>query len=267
MKNRFLTLAALGLLFAGLNSCSKNETVSDALQQSLPTELKAKITALGFDAEGAFEVEGGYIVENDIFLSDEDLSKPINLLHSLVIAQEEQYHTTNLVTGLPRNIVVKVTGNFNDNISSAVNNSLARYNAENLGMTFSRNDGSNNPNITVKIINGGNYIASAGFPSGGNPYHTVNFNRQYRNWNNATLTTVFAHEFGHCIGFRHTDYMNRSYSCGSGGSEGDAGVGAIHIPGTPTGPDAASWMLACIGNGTNRPFNANDKTALNFLYD
>lgn len=39
---------------------------------------------------------------------------------------------------------------------------------------------------------------------------------------------------GHCIGFRHTDYMNRSYSCrGSAVNEGSAGVGAVYIPGTP----------------------------------
>ena len=76
-----------------------------------------------------------------------------------------------------------------------------------------------------------------------------------------------AHEIGHAIGFRHTDYMNRSYSCGgSPVNEGSAGVGAIHVPGTPTGPDPNSWMLSCIGSGQNRPFNANDRTALNYLY-
>jgi Dual-action HEIGH metallo-peptidase. len=267
MKKRFLTLASLALIFAGLNSCSKTDPVTNAVQQGLSAEIQAKITALGFDAHEAYPVEGGYIVENDIFLSEEDLSKPIDLAHSLVIADHEQYHTTNLVTGLPRTIVVKLTGNYNANISDAVDNSLTRYNNQSLGLTFQRNDGSSSPDITIKIVNGGSFIASAGFPSGGNPYHTVQFNRQYRSWSNATLTTVFAHEIGHCIGFRHTDYMNRSYSCGSGGNEGDGGVGAIHIPGTPTGPDAASWMLACIGNGVNRPFNANDVTALNHLYD
>ncbi|HLF45263.1 MAG TPA: M57 family metalloprotease, partial [Chitinophagaceae bacterium] len=78
-----------------------------------------------------------------------------------------------------------------------------------------------------------------------------------------------SHEIGHCIGFRHTDYMNRSYSCGGGAiNEGDvtSGVGAVNIPGTPTGPDPDSWMLACLSATTNRPFNANDKIALHFLY-
>jgi hypothetical protein len=76
-----------------------------------------------------------------------------------------------------------------------------------------------------------------------------------------------AHEIGHCIGFRHTDYMDRSYSCGgSATNEGASTVGAIQIPGTPSGPDANSFMLACIGSGMNRPFNNNDKTALSYLY-
>jgi hypothetical protein len=61
--------------------------------------------------------------------------------------------------------------------------------------------------------------------------------------------------------------MNRAYSCGGTAvNEGSAGVGAINIPGTPTGPDPNSWMLSCIGSGQDRPFNANDVIALNYLY-
>ena len=122
--------------------------------------------------------------------------------------------------------------------------------------------------INVKVVNGGNYIASAGFPTGGNPYPEVKFNKQYSNYGAGFLATVLAHEIGHCIGFRHTDWMNRSYSCGTGGSEGQqtTGVGAVLIPGTPSGPDSGSWMLACLSSTTNRPFNNNDKTALNYLY-
>jgi hypothetical protein len=60
--------------------------------------------------------------------------------------------------------------------------------------------------------------------------------------------------------------MDRSYSCGGTASnEGDGGVGAILIPGTPSGPDPNSWMLAC-SNGGNRTFNANDKVAMDYLY-
>ncbi|HAD11514.1 MAG TPA: protease [Saprospirales bacterium] len=265
MKKRFLTLAAFALLFAGLNSCSKNEPVT-LLQNGLSPDLEAQITALGFDASDAYATEGGYIVEGDIFLSDEDLNKPMDLLHSLLVGEEEQYHTTNLVTGLPREITIRVVSTMPNSIHTATTNAINRYNAEGLQLTFRKVTSGGNI-VIKKAPNGAQYIASAGFPSGGNPYGTIMFNNNYSGWNSNTLTSIIAHEIGHCIGYRHTDYADRSYSCGGAPfNEGDGGVGAIHIPGTPTGPDAASWMLACIGNGTNRPFNANDKTALSTLY-
>lgn len=266
MKKRFLTLTALALLIAGLNSCSKNEPVINSLeQQGLSTELSAKITSLGFDASEAYPTEGGYIVEGDIFLADEDLNKPIDLANSIIFGHEEQYHTTNLVTGLPREITVSRASNFSANAKAAITAAIQRYNDENLQLTF--REVASGGNIHIQRVNGGNYIASAGFPSNGNPYGTVKFNKTYENYSLGFVTTVIAHEMGHCIGFRHTDYMDRSYSCGGAPTnEGDGGVGAIHIAGTPTGPDAASWMLACLSATTNRPFQANDKTALNFLY-
>ncbi len=266
MKKRFLTLAALALFFAGLNSCSKNDPTQGIDQLGISADISAKITALGFDASEAYPTEGGYIVENDIFLSNEDLNKPMNLFKSLNIGDEEQYRTTNLVTGLPREITVRVTSTLPTSIKTATANAIARYNAEGLQLTF-RSVSSGGNIVIKKAPNGSQYIASAGFPSGGNPYNQILFNTNYSNWNANTLTSIIAHEMGHCIGYRHTDYMDRSYSCGGTPvNEGNGGVGAIHIPGTPTGPDAASWMLACIGNGVNRPFNANDKTALNVLY-
>lgn len=262
MKQK-ISILALFLLVAGFNSCTKDDTAS--ANQGLSKEIKDRITALGFDASEAYAADGGYIVEGDIFLSEADLTAPVGDIQTLLIANNEQYRTTNLVTGLPRTITVSMSGTYNANTSSAVDNALARYNAKNLQITFLRV--SSGGDINVKIVNGGNYIASSGFPSGGDPYGEVKFNKQYQNWTNNTLTSVMAHEIGHCIGFRHTDYMDRSYSCGGAPSnEGSAGIGAILIPGTPSGPDAGSWMLACIGNGVNRPFNNNDVTALNYLY-
>lgn len=130
---------------------------------------------------------------------------------------------------------------------------------------------SSGANITFSNANG-QYLASAGFPSGGNPFNSVQVNsRAIGTGTSATfinyLATILAHEAGHCIGMRHTDYTDRSYSCGGAVSnEGASTVGAILIPGTPSGPDAGSWMLACIGSGQNRFFNANDKTALSTIY-
>src|SRR5205085_2108446 len=150
-------------------------------------------------------------------------------------------------------------------LSTAVDAAIARYNAQNLQLTFSRV--SSGENIAINTVNGGNYIASSGFPTGGNPYSSVTYNLHYINIGANTVTSTICHEIGHCIGFRHTDYMDRSYSCGGGyANEGASSIGAILINGTPSGPDPNSWMLACIGSGVNRPFNANDKTALYYIY-
>ena len=264
MKNLF-AFAAFVLLFAGFSSCTKTDPVTTPLaEQGLSQEIKAKISALGFTADEAYAVEGGYIAEGDIFLSAEDLNS-VSPIQKLIVGQEEQYRTTRLVTGLPRNIKVRYSGT-NTAVSNAVTAAIARYNAEGLLLSFTRV--SSGGNIVITGVTGQNYIASAGFPTAsGNPYSSISFNLDYAYLSANTLTSVIAHEMGHCIGFRHTDYMQRQYSCGgSPVNEGSAGVGAILIPGTPSGPDPNSWMLACIGNGVNRPFNANDRTALNYLY-
>lgn len=269
MSKRIFSFAVLALFFAGFNSCSKTETTDNV--QQLDQSILNRIQALGFSSDEAIEVEGGYIVEGDIFLSYDDLTKPANIF-SLLVGDEEQYHTTNLVTGLPRNINVwiKTSGSkaLPSSYGAALDVAIARYNAENLQITFTRVNTQSEGDIDITKGNG-NYLASAGFPTNsGNPYSSILVNSNaIGNQPQNTVATILAHEMGHCIGFRHTDYMSRQYSCGGAPvNEGSAGIGAIHIPGTPTGPDANSWMLSCIGSGQNRPFNNNDKTALNYLY-
>jgi hypothetical protein len=246
------------LIFA---SCKKE---AKAPADEIPQDVIAQISALGFNTSNIQKTEEGYIVEGDIVLTPEYLSqRPTS--PTLRIAEVEQYNTFNLVNaGGGRTITVSLNGT-SASVSAAIDGAIARYNAENLELTFQRVPSGGN--IVVKLVNGGPYIASAGFPDQGDPYGTVKFNKQYQGYSSGFLTTVITHEIGHCIGFRHTDWMNRAYSCGgSGGNEGAGSIGAVHIPGTPTGPDSGSWMLACLSATTNRPFNNNDKVALDYLY-
>jgi hypothetical protein len=252
-------------LTAVIYSCQKkSETVKDEVSQ----EVLNQIAAMGFNNEGVLAADGGYLVEGDIFIPSSDLGKKINS-PALVVASEEQYRTTNLVSvsGGSRtiNVSINTTASY---FVNALDEAINRYNAENLTLRFQRVTGTGDINI-VTYYQVSNTLGSAGFPSGGNPYNEIRMNTY---WYSAStnvnyLATIIAHEMGHCIGFRHTDYMSRQYSCGGRKyNEGASTVGAIHIPGTPTGPDPNSWMLACIGSGVNRPFNTNDKTALNYLY-
>ena len=156
---------------------------------------------------------------------------------------------------------------------TATDAAIARYNAENLQLNFNRitqNANNNAADINIVVFyQVSNVLGSSGFPSGGNPYPQVQMNSYWYSASTSTnyMATIVAHEMGHCIGYRHTDYMNRKYSCGGRPqNEGSAGIGAVWIPGTPTGPDAGSWMLACIGSGVDRPFTSNDLVALNYVY-
>ena len=159
---------------------------------------------------------------------------------------------------------------------AALNDAIGRFNAEGLEISFERVLDAAGADITFTRLKKGDerqgILGSAGFPSGGNPYNEIKMSGiiiSNFGWSVGALATVMAHEMGHCIGFRHTDYFDRSISCGgSPSNEGPAEpIGANHIPGTPTGASASakSWMLSCTGN-ESRPFNNDDKTALDYLY-
>ncbi|WP_153801078.1 M57 family metalloprotease [Foetidibacter luteolus] len=263
---KILSSAVLVLLAGGiLSSCTKNNS-EPAPGNRISQEALDGIYNLGFsNKDVTLDEDGSYIVEGDISISPKDL-KTNPGYQLLRIANTEQYRTFNLVTGLPRVITVRVDSKLPSSYVAATDEALSRYNALGLRITFQRV--SSNASITL-VKGNGSYLASAGFPtSSGQPYNQVKVNsRAIGNQPQATVASIIAHEIGHCIGFRHTDYMDRSYSCGgSPTNEGASTVGAVYIPGTASGPDPNSWMLACIGSGDNRPFNANDRTALNYLY-
>jgi len=265
----------LAILFLGgilaLTACQKDAKTGE---EEISQAVKDQVYAAGFGTDNIQKVDEGYLVEGDIILTPEYLnSKPVS--QTLRAGTEEQYHTTNLVTGLPRTISLSLSSKLAG--KPGYNQALAvvrdRYNA--LGLTLSfvivapgKGD--------INYVDGhGNFLASAGFPSSnGTPFGTIKVNAQSIGSGTSTtfinfLGTIMAHEAGHCIGFRHSDFFNRSLSCGgSPVNEGASTVGAILIPGTPAAPDidSGSWMLSCIGSGQNRPFTDFDKAALDFLY-
>jgi hypothetical protein len=267
-------LKSFPLLLAGalvITSCKKNTQDLQINQGQITQETLAKIHNQGFGTSNVQVVEDGYLVEGDIILTNDFLnSTPGGTI--LRVGSEEQYRTNNLVSaGGGRTIKVALDSKLASvaGYSQALAEMVNRYNAQNLLLTFQVVNSNADITFKKKI---GNFLASSGFPSAGNPYNTVLVNTsQIGSGTSSTFInfagSIFAHEVGHCIGFRHTDYMNRAYSCGGTASnEGASTVGAIQIPGTPSGPDPNSWMLACVSLNQNRPFNTNDKTALNYLY-
>jgi len=266
---------------AVLASCKKSATPQTEASNVITQDEKALVASAGFNGEWAEKTtDGNYLIEGDILLTKAQLQEMSGVAptHNFIIANEEHYRTTNLVStgGTVRHITVSLGSGFPSYYSTGLDLALAHYNNLNLNIHFDRVASGGEINIAGanlgRSIFGGCVLGqSAGFPtSSGNPasgftLSTSKCATQYIN-TAAKADEVMAHELGHCIGFRHTDYMNR-ISCGSNSNEGDAGVGAIHIDGTigtVTSGNYNSWMMACV-NGDNS-FSSEDNYALQYVY-
>lgn len=274
MKKFNSLLLAATVAGSMLMSCENQNITPEA--ELISPEVISQIQSMGFSTEGVMKFESGYLVENDIYLTKEDLvaNKTGDRLPIL-----EQYSTNNLVCG-PRNITVYAPvggkSGYSAGMIAGLDLAISRYNAQNLSISFSRVASSGGADIVMTRLSKGDerrgVLGSAGFPTSScDPYGQIKMSgilESSYGLSTGGIATIIAHEMGHCIGFRHTDFFDRSISCGgSTANEGDGGVGANHIPGTPTGASASakSWMLACTDGG-DRPFNNDDRTALNYLY-
>ena len=270
---------AIALFGLAIVSCKKSVN-STADSNLLTDDEKSLVASAGFNENWTERTaDGNYLIEGDILLTKTQLQGMAGATPSnnFIVADEEHYRTYNLVstpgTGA-RTITVSLGSGFPSHYSTALDNALARYNGYGLKINFQRV--SSGGNIAISGANlgtsGGGCILgqAAGFPSSsGNP--SPGFTLSTSSCATTYLNTidradeVIAHEIGHCIGFRHTDYKRRN-SCGRGPGESAGSIGAVHIPGTPTNVSGSynSWMMACT-NGSP-VFSGDDGIALNYVY-
>jgi len=264
-----------------MSSCQDEEMATQIDNNVVSDEVKEQLKTLGFDPSDAIREkfnnpltgEQGYhyVVEGDITIKDDQLKamSESEIFHTGKFA--EQYRTNNLVSQNSTIDVIGYTGNNANGLDSKMRTALSwavdNYNALNTGLTFTLTYGTNynSYDMVVYRVSGGGG-GSAGFPSGGAPNKFIRINSGTSNYDTNVVEHVIAHEMGHSVGLRHTDWFDRSYSCGSGGSEGTAGVGAVHIPGTPTDIDPNSLMLACFSANEDGEFGNYDRIALEYLY-
>jgi hypothetical protein len=277
---KILFSTGLALLLTGtMISCKKTAADEVADTAALSQDEKALVKDAGFNSNWAEKTDdGNFLIEGDILLTKQELQDMVGVApaHNIIVADEEHYRTTNVVS-VPssgaRTITVRLGSGFPAYYSTGLNQALARYNNLNLRIRFQRV--STGGNIVIGAANlgtsGGGCILgrASGFPSGGNP--SSGFTLSNSSCATSFLSDankvdeVMAHEIGHCIGFRHTDYINRA-SCGPGGGESAGTIGAIRIPGTPGTVSGSynSWMMACT-NGSP-VITSTDAVALNYVY-
>lgn len=280
IKNALALVCASAMVAVCVSSCSQEEVAPDS-KPVINDQVLGDFVNLGFDVSditmtGKSEMldpayEGGnFLLEGDIIITPENYKE---MMASPVYYRGpvgEQYRTNNLVSS-PRTIrVIGYTGGSNalDNtMRTALQWAVNNYNALNIGLNFTLDFGTNYQSydmVVYRVSGGGG--GSAGFPSGGRPYKFIQIQSGTSSYGTNVTEHVITHEIGHCVGLRHTDYFNRAYSCGSGGNEGDGGVGAVHIAGTPTNVDPNSIMLACFSSNEDGEFGNYDRVALETLY-
>ncbi|RYZ14497.1 MAG: protease [Myxococcaceae bacterium] len=254
-KKAAVLVASCGAMLSGCGTDLENEN----------QEIVSNLVEAGFPASDIMEADGLVYVGRDAHVS---LEASREMLETGKETQE-QYRTTNLVSSSVTKICINPTSGFNSysRLSQGLDLAIQNYNQRGLSFTMARGPTTGcSANIAARTMSGTG--GSAGFPSGGNPYSAINIGTGLQSYSVDVNEHVITHELGHAIGFRHSDYYNRSISCGgSATNEGSAGVGAIHISGTPTTATVGgSIMNSCFRSTETGEFTSSDITALNALY-
>jgi hypothetical protein len=253
-----ITRATLLAMTAGalLSGCSA--------EQDETQEIVDNLVQAGFPVSDIQIFEGQVYVGRDAHVSLEASREMLESDDS----SAEQYRTSNLVGSGVTKICVSASSAFTGAFSTGLDMAIANYNGLGLSFTMARAPSTGCSATINASIRNGMVGGSAGFPTGGKPYGKIIIGGGLSPYGVDVIEHVITHELGHTVGMRHSDYFNRSISCGgSASNEGDGGVGAIHIPGSPTGANVGgSIMNSCFRSQENGEFTSSDSAALRTLY-
>lgn len=263
-----LMVVVVGCSAALTFGCMGGEAGDDGTREIIENLIQA-----GYPAGDVQVIEGKVYVGHDAEVSLQASREMIQ-----VGSEEEQFRTFNLVGG-PNPTVICVNGAAFTNPTLSIGLDLAlenynqQYSAGRSRLFFFRVSGGPIAGCTF-FINGfvqpGLVGGSAGFPSGGAPYGQIIIGDGLVPYGTDVAEHVITHELGHCIGYRHADFFNRSISCGGAAVNEEnppTGLGAVLIPGTPNGSAVGlSVMNSCFRATETGEWTASDITALDVLY-
>lgn len=255
--------AALFAASAFSAACGSQAESMDPIDEN--QEIVQNLLQAGYPKRDIQVVDGSVFVGGDAHVTLAASREMIDLPQA---STKEQYRTNNLVGAAVSKICVNPTASFNSYsvLSAGLDLAIENYNQQGLRFRFARGPAAD-CNATITIATNSSTGGVAGFPAGGLPYGQVFIGTGLQAYSTDVSEHVISHELGHTIGFRHSDFYNRAISCGSGTNEGDAGYGAVLIPGTPsTAVVGGSVMNACFRPSETGEFTASDVTALKALY-
>ena len=263
MKHEIRNTSSCSWIIAAASSALALGCAGDAGSTAERQEIVDNLRQAGFAADDIMIVDGKVYVGLDAEVS---LATSREMLEAGP-TDKEQYRTTNLISTALTKICINgsaFTGAFSTALDLAIQNydelplTFAMARTPSAGCSFTINAA-----IAPGVVGG-----FSGFPSGGLPFSTINIGDGLASFSVDTIEHVITHEIGHTVGFRHSDYFNRSISCnGAVVNEGDAGVGAILVPGTPSDASVGgSIMNSCFRTAETGEFTGTDVTALLALY-
>lgn len=276
--NKSLNLSLLIILLL-VASCRKGSD-NDKPKLTQNQELLAYIKSLGFSESVIKDLGDEYQVDGDIsFPKDMKIpsNKSIKVENTLTVNSKSmttpivgnrkisQAYTGHLIGETNRiNVRISINPNLTD-LTNEINGAIDLWNnVENSGIYFSIvSSGSYDIEIRKASIAG---YGVAYFPLNGSAGALVRINSE--SMANAGLTSiqkkaVIAHELGHCIGFRHTDWYGNESTYGAD----DIGTQftAVEVP-NAGGTDPNSIMNRGSNNTLSGILSSKDKLALINLY-
>ncbi|MGN6420849.1 MAG: M57 family metalloprotease [Pseudobacter sp.] len=225
-------------LMAFVFSCKKQDAKNESPEPEQTNKVLSRILEMGFTKSSIVEFDDHYIVGGDIMFhkNPSTVDNP---------GKVKQYRTYNLVSQDRTLIRVYLDNNFvsiYNNVSAALDEAIAAYkNSINSEILFVRTTDPAQAQITVSRNNflGTGVCGLGGFPyADGRPFDMVYISETLASGlNHGKLVFLLAHELGHNIGLRHTNWAFNGEAANP--------EGAVLVPGTPS-----SDPLSVMNGGT-----------------